>query len=118
MREFHKIWIDQCDGARNIKDAFGVEKALGYLIGEKLLNFMRAAEQRPEFAAELPSFIAEIREMGCELKDIDEGLIDFRSIMDGREVYLCWKNGEDYIGWWHEIGSGFSSRQPLEGRDL
>jgi hypothetical protein len=61
MLEFHKVWIDQCEAARNIKEAWGTEKALGYLIGEKLMNFMRASDQRPEFAAELPRFIEEIR---------------------------------------------------------
>jgi hypothetical protein len=61
MPDFHKVWIDQCEAARNIKEAWGTEKALGYLIGEKLMNFMRASDQRPEFAAELPRFIAEIK---------------------------------------------------------
>ena len=61
MREFHKIWIDQCEAARDIREAFGLQKALGYLIGEKLLNFLRAAEEDAAFAGEVPSFIAEIR---------------------------------------------------------
>lgn len=61
MPEFHKVWIEQCEAARNIKEAWGVQKALGYLIGEKLMNFMRASDQRPEFAAELPHFIQEIK---------------------------------------------------------
>lgn len=60
MAEFHKIWIEQCDAARGIREAFGTEKALGYLIGEKLVNFVRAADQHPEFAEELPQFIAGI----------------------------------------------------------
>lgn len=59
--EFHKIWIDQCESACGIAEEFGTEKALGYLIGEKLLNFVREADKRPEFAQELPSFLAEIR---------------------------------------------------------
>jgi hypothetical protein len=61
MIEFHKIWIEQCEAARGIAEEFGTEKAMGYLIGEKLLNFIRAANERPEFAKELPSFIAEIK---------------------------------------------------------
>src|SRR3972149_6766035 len=60
MIEFHKIWIEQCEAARGIKEEFGTEKALGYLIGEKLVNFVRASAQHPEFAAELPKFVAEI----------------------------------------------------------
>ncbi len=63
MRAFHKIWIDQCEAARDIREAFGVQKALGYLIGEKLLNFLRAADQDPAFAGEVPGFVEEIREI-------------------------------------------------------
>ena len=63
MIEFHKIWIEQCDAARGIRERFGTEKALGYLIGEKLLEFVRASHTRPEFAGELPSFVAEVKEI-------------------------------------------------------
>lgn len=63
MREFHKIWVDQCDAARDILEAFGLEKALGYLIGEKFLNFLRIADQDPAFAGEVPEFIEEIRQI-------------------------------------------------------
>jgi len=61
MIEFQKIWIEQCEGARGIKEQFGTDKALGYLIGEKLVNFVRASDTRPEFAAELPHFVAEVK---------------------------------------------------------
>ncbi len=63
MREFHKIWVDQCDAARDIREAFGLEKALGYLIGEKFLNFLRVADQDPAFAGEVLEFIEEIRQI-------------------------------------------------------
>ncbi|MEE8369781.1 MAG: DUF2203 domain-containing protein, partial [Dehalococcoidia bacterium] len=55
----------------------------------------------------------EVEALGCELKDIDQGLIDFRAALDGEEVYLCWKLGEPKIGWWHSLQAGFSGRQPL-----
>ncbi|MGH7354686.1 MAG: hypothetical protein ACRELS_08960 [Candidatus Rokuibacteriota bacterium] len=42
MREVHEIWIEQCEAAWDIREAFGLQKALGYLIGEKLLNLPRA----------------------------------------------------------------------------
>jgi hypothetical protein len=58
MIEFHKVWIDQCAAARGIREAFGLEKAIGYLIGEKFLNFLEASDGHPEFAAELPRFVA------------------------------------------------------------
>jgi hypothetical protein len=56
-----KIWIDQCAAARNIEDEFGTDKALDYLIAEKFLNFLEAAEKDAEFRAEIPDFVAEIR---------------------------------------------------------
>ena len=63
MIEFHKIWIDQCEAARDIREGFGLEKAIGYLIGEKFLNFLEASDRHPEFAAELPRFVEEIKEI-------------------------------------------------------
>lgn len=62
-REFHKIWIDHCEAAEQIQADHGTEKALGYLIGEKLLNFLEVAETNPEWRSELPQFIAKIREL-------------------------------------------------------
>jgi hypothetical protein len=55
-----------------------------------------------------------ILDMGIIVKDLTEGLIDFPSLLHGREVYLCWKLGEDGIHWWHEIEAGFAGRQPLD----
>jgi hypothetical protein len=61
--EFHKIWIEQCKATEEIRDQFGLHRALDYLIGEKLFSFVAAAEQHPEFAAELPQFVAEIHRL-------------------------------------------------------
>lgn len=61
----------------------------------------------------LKKFADELRKLGVELKDPIVGLIDFRCQMDGREVYLCWKLGEDEIAYWHELDSGFQGRQSL-----
>src|ERR1700687_2204209 len=59
--EFHRIWIEQCDATKEIHDLFGLQRALDYLIGEKLFSFVQAAEHEPRFLAELPHFIDEIR---------------------------------------------------------
>ena len=59
--EFHKIWIDQCVATEDIRESFGQENALDYLIGEKLFAFLMASEQDPQFAGELPAFVSEIR---------------------------------------------------------
>ena len=54
-----------------------------------------------------------IQELGCELKDLDQGLIDFPSYRDGKLVYLCWKRGEPRVEFWHDIEAGFAGRQRL-----
>jgi hypothetical protein len=59
--EFHKIWIDQCAATEDIRDHFGLQSALDYLISGKLFSMLRTAEQDPLFAADVPNFIAEIR---------------------------------------------------------
>lgn len=54
-----------------------------------------------------------IREIGCELKDLDLGLVDFPALRDGRLVYLCWKRGEARIEYWHEWDAGYVGRQKI-----
>ena len=61
--QFHKIWIEQCDATEDIRDRFGLEDAMNYLIGEKLFSFVRASEKDPDFPAELPLFLNEIRRL-------------------------------------------------------
>jgi hypothetical protein len=61
--DFCKIWQEQCEATHTIRERFGVKNALDYLIGEKLLNFAKAADQDPEFASELPRFQAAVWEI-------------------------------------------------------
>ena len=57
----HKIWIEQCEASRGIEVEFGTDKALAYLIGEKFINFLEAAEVDGAFREEIPAFVAEIK---------------------------------------------------------
>ena len=59
--QLHKIWIEQCEAARGIEDEFGTVNALKYLVGEKFLHYLQAAEKDAEFRAEIPTFVAEIK---------------------------------------------------------
>ncbi len=51
--------------------------------------------------------------LGCELKDLERGLVDFYSMRDNAVVFLCWMDGEDDIQWWHPLDSGVKGRKPL-----
>jgi hypothetical protein len=59
--QLHRIWIEQCEAARGIEGEFGTVNALTYLVGEKFLNYLQAAETDAEFRAELAAFVAEIK---------------------------------------------------------
>jgi hypothetical protein len=61
--EYHKIWVEQCAATKDIRERYGLESALDYLIGEKLFSFVAASEQDPLFAQELADFVAEIRRL-------------------------------------------------------
>jgi hypothetical protein len=60
------------------------------------------------------ALIHRIQSTGVLIKDINQGLLDFPALKDGREVYLCWQDGEGEIAFWHEIEAGFAGRQPIE----
>jgi hypothetical protein len=57
--------------------------------------------------------VARIDELGITLRDIESGLVDFPALVSGRQVWLCWRLGEDGVGFWHELTTGFGSRRPL-----
>ena len=82
----------------------------GHLVSQEVRDRQKVAQELVERLNELGEAIEEI---GCDLKGIEEGLIDFPSEREGRTVYLCWKLGEDAITHWHELDTGFASRQPL-----
>lgn len=54
-----------------------------------------------------------IRSHGCIIKDLNNGLVDFLSTREGREIYLCWQFGESRVAHYHELHSGFQGRQRL-----
>jgi hypothetical protein len=63
---------------------------------------------------EVRARLAELSELGLVVRDIDRGLVDFPTIVDGREAYLCWQLDEDEVAFWHDLESGFGGRQPLD----
>lgn len=98
--ELHKVWIDQCEAARGLEAEFGGQQALDYLVGEKFLNFLEAAETDAEFREEIPAFVAEIKsifepwqlaqylETARETEPFDPGLFEPRrhSVLGEEEI--------------------------------
>jgi hypothetical protein len=70
--------------------------------------------QKDAAARGLQATVERIQAIGCQLKDVDVGLIDFPTLYRDKEVYLCWKLGESGIGFWHEVEDGFGGRRPID----
>ena len=94
---------------RDMARLLGATGGNGHMEGE-----LARARDAVEYAAgDLQERIAELEDIGVELKGIDEGLCDFPSLREDRVVYLCFRLGEDDIEYWHELDTGFAGRQPL-----
>jgi hypothetical protein len=72
-----------------------------------------AADDVDREARALAKVVDEIAARGVEVKDPDEGLVDFPALRRGETVLLCWRLGEDEIGYWHTTDDGFDGRRPL-----
>ncbi|MBI4361763.1 MAG: DUF2203 domain-containing protein [Euryarchaeota archaeon] len=74
---------------------------------------VRASREMHRKAAEYYGELEAILELGAMVKDIPRGLIDFYSLDGGQEVLLCWMQGEEDIGFFHDLERGFAGRQPV-----
>jgi hypothetical protein len=70
-------------------------------------------KQVGEAFVELQNGIAAFEQRGIILRELDTGLVDFPSVRDGEEIYLCWIDGESDIGFWHDLDTGYPGRRPL-----
>jgi len=66
-------------------------------------------------AGEVAAAVERVNAMGCLVKDLEQGLVDFYSLRDDEPVFLCWQFGEPAVTHWHPLDGGFATRQPLEG---
>ena len=62
--------------------------------------------------------IQKLEELGCVLKDMNIGLIDFPAVRLGTRVWLCWKLGEEKVSFWHGLHEGYNGRKPAESKEF
>jgi len=87
------------------------------LLGGVLVDRTRAFEirnRREAALSRLRNAIEQVQGLGCVVKDLDMGLVDFPTLFRGEEVYLCWKLGEDAIEFWHGVDEGFRGRKAID----
>ncbi len=90
-----------------------------YLSGGMRVDVGKVGQQKAEMEAHLQRVresIAEMDEIGVQVKDMDAGLLDFPCRLEDEVVLLCWRMGENSIEYWHTMESGFKGRQPVDER--
>jgi hypothetical protein len=73
------------------------------------------ARRLKRVADDIAAAVERVTEMGCLVKDLDLGLVDFYAMQEGEPVFLCWQFGEPQVTHWHAVDEGFSGRRPIEG---
>jgi len=123
-RELEPVLIEAIEVHRKLEpldEELGALAARIQWTGGMLIPYEETAKirfQREQLAQSLKSALEKIQATGCVVKDLESGLLDFPSVINNEEVYLCWRLGEERIRFWHRQDEGFSGRKPIEPSDL
>ncbi|MES2154319.1 MAG: DUF2203 domain-containing protein [bacterium] len=123
LPDVRRLLVDGRKALSNMREAETQIEDLRIVWGEELdkptcPEWAEHREQQQRRAAALDAVanvIEKFEEMGCEAKDLDSGLVDFRGQLGNEVVYLCWRDGEKEIRNWHSLSGGFSGRKTIPG---
>jgi len=91
---------------------------------ERIIAIKKDADSRTDDAAvaktmeRLEKEIQTLEDLGCVLKDMTTGLIDFPAVRLGMRVWLCWRLGEERVMFWHGLHEGFAGRKPVNEKEF
>ncbi len=88
-----------------------VESILKTIIEIKQATESIPETEMPEAMRKLESEVQKLEDLGCVLKDVNQGLVDIPAVRLGKRVWLCWKLGESSVAFWHGLQDGFAGRQ-------
>jgi len=106
VRDVRDVWRKIITDPAGADVFFGRRKLADCSTDE--LNRLQNMEQ------ELSVFSTELQQLGIELKSPETGLVDFPSVRNGSMIYLCWRDGEPDVLYWHSIETGYLGRQLIE----
>ena len=86
----------------------------GYPLQEIRQEIERLTKHQLDLVEAFQSAFKQLEGLGCVLKDLSQGLVDFYTMRQAELVFLCWRLGEERIQFWHDLESGFTGRQPLD----
>ena len=97
-----------------VKDILDTSREMR-LLAEELNGKVESDPDIQKLGADIESFLSELEEIGCYFKDwnFTIGLVDFPSVIDDKEVFLCWKSDEDDIRFYHDMQEGYAGRKPI-----
>ncbi len=97
-----------------VKDILDTSREMR-LLAEELNGKVESDPDIQKLGADIESFLSELEEIGCFFKDwnFTLGLVDFPSVIDDTEVFLCWKSDEDDIRFYHDVQEGYAGRKPI-----
>jgi hypothetical protein len=113
IKKFDNI-VKMEDEVNRIQTEFGTNP-------KYMASFKDYSIKKQELNSAITNFYKSIEDLestGVSIKSIDQGLLDFPSLMFNEEVWLCWKQGETEIKFWHGKDEGFNGRKPIESIDL
>jgi hypothetical protein len=104
-------WLDRLNRLRRDLERFdkrlsGLAEQGNDVGGETVNNWIRAL-------ADMQETLVEFQRRRIFIKDLERGLVDIPAIIGGREVFLCWEQDEEDIGFWHDLDAGFTGRERL-----
>ena len=95
LRDLVNVWGDSVFSEKNLDNAY----------------YKELLSRRDGITEELNRRISGIHSLGCVVKDIDKGLVDFYHKRDDRTIFLCWRHGEKKINFWHNVNAGYINRR-------
>jgi hypothetical protein len=122
-RQVEPLLIEAMEGRRQAEEFDEKLSAIANRIltmGGITIDYNVAAHWRSEYnrlVTQVKDALDQIHAMGCVVKDLESGLVDFPSVLKNEEVYLCWRLGEDRIRFYHRQDEGFSGRKPIDPED-
>lgn len=106
-----RAWLKQINGLR--EELAKCDVRLEALRSEWQDLGGETANRQVKLFAETRELVAEFQRREIQIKDFERGLLDFPAIVAGREVFLCWEQGEDAVEHWHDLDTGYAGREPL-----
>ena len=105
---------------RTIEGVGGGEVAMAVLQRGEPAPAGREAEaaRLRRLAEEVATAVQRVNALGCVLKDVEAGLVDFYALRDDEPIFLCWQLGEPAVAHWHTLDGGFAAREPIEGIEV